>query len=680
MLRARTGFPSMKQLSILILAVSPLFGASSSEQASPHARLQSFGVQEARWTGGFWHQRFSLAERVMAPFLWEYFQGHSHELGISGIGRSQAWENLLIAGGKRKGTFEGRAWSDGDFYKWIESLAHIYAITRDERLDRLMDDVIGVIGMAQQPDGYINTQITVPQKPRFRNIVDHETYNLGHLMLAACAHHRATGKRSLMEIAKKVADCLHAEFADPARHFIGYTSIMGLTELYRVTRDQKYVQLAAEFVNKQGRVKGGVSKFQDWTPLRKESTATGHAVWGTYLYSGATDVFLETGDETLLPALTRIWDDLSTRKTFITGAVSAAHHTLTPDRSYAAEAFGNQYRFPNAFSSNETCSHIGSALWNWRLLKMTGEARYADAIERVIYNSMLSSVGLEGKTFFYTNPLRRHGANGVFLEDDTMTRWTHRIGYCCPPNILRMLASLHQWAYASAKDEVWINLYGSSVLSTRLADGNPMRLEQQTDYPWDGKVRVTVQLEKPATFALKVRIPSWAEGATVRVNGNAVKASVRPNEYTSVVRKWAGGDVVEIDLPLKVRLLEAHPLAEEVFGHVAVSRGPMVYCVESPDLPGGVGVSEIAIRSDIELAPRFDPHLLGGIVALEGLAMAVSEEEWPGPGLYRTLRRATTREVSIRLIPYYAWANRGISDMSVWMPVLPANPVLEATQ
>ncbi len=656
----------MKEITSIIvtwLALAPLVATAGSGADRPGAPAPG----EARWTRGFWADRFSLAENVMAPFLWEYMQGHADTIGISGLGRSFAWNNLQIAAGIRKGAFEGRAWSDGDFYKWLESLAHLYAVDRDARLDALMDQVIAVIGQAQQPDGYINTQITIPGKKRFAAPENHEMYNLGHLMLAGAAHYRATGKRTLLDIARRAGDCLHAEFASPRRHFPGYTSIMGLVELYRASGDRKYLDLAVEFVSKQGAEPGMLEKYQDRTPLRKETRALGHAVWGTYLYSGAADTFIETADKTVLAALERIWQDLYSTKTYITGSVSAAHHIRTPASAVVAEAFGKEYRLPSGAASNETCSHIGAAMWNLRMLRATGEARYADRIEQVIYNSLLASMGVEGKTFFYTNPLRRHGAEGVFLEDDTLTRWSHRVGNCCPPNILRTLASLQEWAYGIGASDIWVNLYGASLLESSLG-GTPVKIEQQTDYPWDGNIRLRVDVAKPARFGLRLRIPAWTDKAALRVNGAALEARPEASGYLRLERTWSAGDVVELALPMEPRLMEANPLVEELGAQVAVQRGPMVYCLESPDLPGGVQVSEVALPLNAALTPRFDRNLLGGVVVLEGAGVAFRQGDWSGL-LYRALQPGTPREIPVRLIPYYAWANRGISHMTVWLPV-----------
>src|SRR5262249_53030707 len=323
------------------------------------------------------------------------------------------------------------------------------------------------------------------------------------------------------------------------------------------------------------------------------------------------------------------------------------------------------YQLPNSAAHNETCAAVGNALWNWRMLQITGEAKYADVLELALYNAVLAGVSLDGKRFFYTNTLR---------QLDTMPaplRWSHTREewiscYCCPPNVARTVAQVSGYAYGRSDRGVWVHLYGRSTLDTTLPDGRRVKLKQETDYPWDGRVKITIESAPAGEASLFLRIPGWANGATLTANGTP--AAVTAGRYAEVRRTWAVGDGAELVLPMRPRLVEAHPLVEEARHQVAVMRGPLVYCLESTDLPEGVGVLAVAIPRDVKFIPRFDRELLGGVTVLEGKADAATGAAW-GNELDRGFKPSASRSVDIRLIPYYAWANRGKSEMTVWMPL-----------
>lgn len=641
---------------------------------SPNVKLRSINIEDCQWTEGFWADRFDQAHKITQPFMWNYFNGKSRQNGLAPQhGRDQSWGNFLIAAGEMEGNFKGRDWQDGDFYKWLEATAFIYANTKDKVLKDQMDNVIPIIGKAQQKDGYISNPISIQGRDRWENYNHHELYNMGHLINAACIHHRVTGELSLLEIAKKAADYLYTVFMQPNEHLSHFgfnpTQIMGLVELYRTTGEQKYLELASQFVKMRGSVPGGTDNNQDRVPLRDEYLAVGHAVCGTYLYCGATDLFAETGDSTLIAALDRIWEDLHHNKLYITGGVSGKHHTLSPRRHVVTECFGDHMSMPNATCSNESCSHTGNAMWNWRLFGLTGEARYMEIIERTLYNAFLAGMGIEGNMWMYTNPLRRYGSEGIFEDDDTMQRWIYRDGYCCPPQLLRTIAKLSGWAYSTSDHGVWVNLYGSNVLETNLSDENLVRLVQKTNYPWSGDVQITIENAPKQLQEINLRIPHWANGTSINVNGESVEGEVLPSSYFKVSRRWKKGDVIQINMPMKPQLIEANPEIEELVNQVAVIRGPIVYCLESPDLGGGVKPADVLIPSDMDLNPVHDPHLLGGVTMLEGKAWYKAANRWKNQ-LYQPLGEEAIKPIDIRLIPYYAWANRGISYMTVWMNVL----------
>jgi len=300
------------------------------------------------------------------------------------------------------------------------------------------------------------------------------------------------------------------------------------------------------------------------------------------------------------------------------------------------------------------------------MLRIDGDPKYADVMELVAYNTMLSGVSIDGKNFFYTNPLRWYGSEHSLLSHDQLSRWYIYTCYCCPTQVARSIAGLHKWAYCLSDEGLWVNLYGSNRLETKLVDGSPLKLTQETDYPWDGSIKITIQ--EDGKFALMLRIPAWAERAEIRINGAAADTEARPGTYAAVERKWSDGDQIELILPMEARLVKAHPRVEEARNHAAVMRGPVGYCLESVDLPDGVGIAEIHVPRDIQLIPRHDQDLLGGLTVLEGEALRIHQGEWDGR-LYRNMSKGSAEEIHITLIPYYAWANRGISEMTVWIPL-----------
>ncbi len=661
----------MRKALIWLVVAAGLPGAAKNRgvidtSESPYVKQRSAGMDAVRWRRGFWADRLERVCRVSLPAMWELMQDS---------GNAANFVNFKIAAGLVRGNFHGNNWSDGDVYKTLEAMAVTQLYTGDARLKEILEQAIGVIGQAQAPDGYIGTQTQLTEKKRWGDLRYHELYNLGHLFTAASIHHRVTGQDTFLAVARKAADYVYTVFkARPAElaHFgFNPSQIMGLVELYRTTGDPKYLDLAGIFVEMRGSRSGGSDLNQARVSVRKETDAVGHAVTGCYLWAGATDVYAETGDQELLEALERLWRDVVERKMYINGGVGTLHRGVSMRGDSVHEAFGRPYELPNRTAYNETCANIALAMWSWRMLGVTGEAKYGDVMELVAYNALLSAWGLDGKTYFYTNPLRRWGKEDRLLSQDTWQRWpsTTTPGapfcYCCPPNVLRTVAELAAWAYLVSEKNVWVNLYGSSVFDGPVAGVGRVRLIQETEYPWQGDIQVTV--ETAGEFRLNLRIPGWAEGAQVRINGQP-GPSAKPGRYVAVARSWKPGDGVELRLPMAPRLMEAHPKAEEARGQVAVMRGPVLYALESPDLPPGVRISEVALPAGIELTARHEPGLLGGITVLEGQAVRLPEGEWSGR-LYRPLGKPAPEKIRIRLIPYYAWANRGVSYMTVWMPV-----------
>ncbi|MCB9136821.1 MAG: glycoside hydrolase family 127 protein [Caldilineaceae bacterium] len=641
---------------------------------SPYAKLTSLPLDSVQWTGGFWGERFDRCHRVMVPNMWRLLEDPAI---------SHAYANFLIAAGDEEGSHQGPQWHDGDFYKWMEGAAAVYAVSKDPELDALLDSLIELIGRVQRDDGYIHTPVIIRRRQgladaeRFHERLDFETYNMGHLMTTACVHYRATGKTSMLDLARKAADYLYRFYIESspelARNAICPSHYMGVIELYRTTRDPRYLELGRNLVEIRDLVTNGGDDNQDRVPFRQQDRAVGHAVRANYLYAGVADIVAETGDESLMRVLETLWQSVVTQKMYITGGCGALYDGASPDGSEAQstitrvhQAYGREYQLPNTSAHNETCANIANAMWNWRMLLLTGEARYADVMELVFYNSALAGISLDGKKFFYTNTLRQLDDLPYELRW-SRTREPYISCFCCPPNLVRMIAEVNGYAYALAEDALWIHLYGSNRLTTATAAGDLLQLRQETDYPWDGHVTLTVEQPAASIQALMLRIPGWVNDATVSVNGEPVAETILSGRYFRLERNWTEGDVVELNLPMPAQLFQAHPLVEEVRNQVAVMRGPVVYCLESPDLPAGVRPMDVSLTDDAEftLAESRD---LPGIPALAtmGIINGAEADEWNGL-LYRELQPDEGAEMPIRLIPYYAWDNRGQSEMTVWL-------------
>jgi DUF1680 family protein len=547
-----------------------------------------------------------------------------------------------------------------------------------------MDKIIQVIGKTQREDGYIHSPVVIAQRQdvsqadEFRNRLDFETYNMGHLMTCACIHHRATGKTTLLRIAQRATDYLYGLYKRSpqilANNAICPSHYMGIVEMYRTLHDPRYLELAQGLIDIRDQVTQGTDQNQDRLPFREQTQVVGHAVRANYLYAGVADVFAETGDPNLLETLTTLWQDAALRKTYITGATGALYDGASPEGSKAHsaiqlvhQAYGRAYQLPNVTAYNESCATIGFALWNWRMLCITAQARYADMLEQILYNGVLATISLDGKRFFYRNTLRQ--VDDLPFE----LRWSHhRESYiscfCCPPNIVRTIAEVTGYAYNLTDSGVWVNLYGSNVLDTSLTDGSRLKLIQETEYPWDGTIRFTFAEVPPTVLSVFLRIPGWSREAKVRVNGVSLNRDPQAEQYYEVKRTWAKDDRIELALPITTQLLEAHPLVEETRNQVAVKRGPLVYCLESVDLPDDVDITEIALTPTTKFNARFVPDLLGGICILKGQALRLPADKWDGT-LYRNISSKAPQFIDVTLIPYYTWGNRGHSEMTVWLPV-----------
>ena len=639
------------------------------ESNSPHNRLRPLAHDAVKWRDGFWGDHFELCRRVVLPAMRE---------SLNEPENGAVFSNFYIAAGLQEGERKGTMWSDGDCYKYMEAWSHVYGLTKERAILDELDALIAVIAQAQEDDGYISTAMQLSDdKEYWTNHRDHELYNMGHLLTAAAAHHSITGQRNFLRVAIKLADYLYDLFMPrPPRlaHFgFNPSNTMGAIDLYRATGNAKYLELAQCFVDMRGSQPGGGDQNQAMVPLREETRAVGHAVTAGYLYCGATDVVAETGDEDLLAGLLRIWDNAIHSKMYITGGTSAQHHGASQRPEFGGkagsvhEAFGYEYSLPNATAYNETCANIANAMWNWRLLNLTGDAKYADIVELVLYNSMLSSMSLDGLKFCYTNPLRWYGAEHPLLSQDTYGRWRLLYCYCCPTNTARTIALLHNWFYSVSEAGLWLHHYGGNQARTTLPDGAVVALRQETDYPWDEVVRITIDEAPACEISLMLRIPGWVDGASLRINGQASDQPLAAQSYVELKRTWQAGDRIELRLPLRPRVIKAHAKAEEIRNHVAIMRGPIVYCLEGDDLPGDVSILEVYAPDDMQLAARRESDLLGGVVTLGGKALRRFDANGSGR-LYMEAGQEQEEPLDIRLIPYYAWNNRGIGEMTVWLP------------
>lgn len=634
----------------------------------PFAELARLQDGTVRWTSGFWKQRQEMVRDSSLQSVLD---------ALDDTANATYFGNFRAAASGARG-FYGRYWSDGDCYKTVETMLLLLDQQHEASMATRIEQMVADIEAAQEPDGYINTQITLTDLGRWTSIEHHELYNFGHLFTLACLHHQVTGSKRLLDVATRAADYLYATFAprDPAMAKFDFnpSHIMGLVELFRETGRQSYLDLARIFVDNRGahpdQSGNNGDQSQMRIPLLEETEAVGHAVTGPYLWAGAADIFMETNEKPLLEAVRRIWDDSTYRRMYITGGIGALHKGTSersrPRYEQVAESYGRPYQLPNDTAYNETCANISNAMWSWRLLQITGEARYADIIEQVMYNSGLSGISLSGTEFTYTNPLRHNGDKQFIGNNDSPRRWQRFGCYCCPPQVTRTLAGMHRWAYSSSADGLWVHLFGSSHLAFGTGE-DEIVLEQTTNFPWEGTVSLSVKVAPKRAYGINIRIPGWANGAVLSVNGSDVPINEAGAHYHGLHRVWQPGDKIELRLDLSPRIVIGRPEIEETRNQCAVLCGPLVYCLEGADLPDGTGIDEVVINPSTEFKSRLGSGMFEGMRLLD--ATLSSRAPWTDPGLYAPLPVAPTANVRATLIPYFAWNNRADNTMSVWLPL-----------
>lgn len=573
-------------------------------------------------------------------------------------------KNFAVAGKLVPGRHEGALFNDSDVYKVIEGIAYTLTSRRDAELERRADDIIDQIAAAQQPDGYLNTYYTLAEpQARWKNIqFGHELYCAGHLIEAAVAYKQATGKDKLLKVAERLADHIASEFGPDKRHEAsGHEEIeLALVKLWQATGERRFLDQARFFLDMRGRADGRKlfgEYAQDHQPVREQTEVTGHAVRAMYLYAAMADVAAATGDKELFAALERIWQDVVGRKMYVTGGIGPSAHN---------EGFTVPYDLPNDSAYAETCAAIGMALWNHRMFLMTGDGKYADVLEREVYNGLLSGVSLSGDRFFYVNPLGSKGGH-------------HRVPWfdcsCCPTNIVRYIPGLGERVYATRGDELWAVLYAAGTAEVTLGGKIPedepadrddsakatrLRVTQTGRYPWDGHLELKLDPTAERAFAVKLRVPGWCHKFDLALNGQTIKTPAVDKGYVTLRRKWQPGDTITLELAMPVERVHADPHVKADVGRVAIARGPVVYCLEGADNDGHV--RDLYLPADAPLTDEFQPDLLDGVTVVHGKAMGVSAD---ADG------ELATSPVAFTAVPYFAWDNRQPGPMVVWLPETP---------
>ncbi len=608
---------------------------------SQNVSLQSIGVDEVTLEDSFWEPRREINRISTIPSQIKQCED-THRV-----------DNLRRVLGNGEVKFEGIYFNDSDVYKVMEAISWSLATHPDAELDSKMDELIEVVASAQQPDGYLNSYFMFErEKERFTNLKDmHELYCAGHLIQAAVAHHRATGKSTFLEVAKRLSDCLYVNFGPDGRPgACGHPEAeMALVELARETGDERYLVLAKCMIDARGMnppILGGAEYHQDHQHISRRDTITGHAVRDLYLMCGGTDVVLENGDENYLTGLNAIWDNFTSRRIYVNGGAGARHE---------GEAFGVDYELPNSRAYNETCAAIASVMWQYRMLHLTGEAKYASLMEHTLYNAVLPGLSLNGMEYFYENP----------LEDNGTHRRQAWFGCaCCPPNVARLMAQLPGYFASTNGNSIYLHLYAASEMKLKL-DIGVITLKLRTEYPFNGSVQIDVE-GADAPFDLYLRVPHWVKEGKAAHNGNVLACI--PDEYVAISAVQSG-DKITLEFPFQVELLASHSRVVSNRNQVAIQYGPLIYCIEQADLEGG-DIRDVVLNSDTDFKLKAQSSLPGNIPILEGMALICTPS--PESSLYHSIVQKESLSVITKMItavPYYVWANREPGPMRVWIPM-----------
>ncbi len=641
---------------------------------SKYAKVSGAEYDRIKWTGGFWKEVVENCAESTVPHLQKMFEA---------LDAGHVVENFRICAGEKNGEFGGSDFGDGDFYKWMESQLYSAEQLQDQsRLDKL-DEYIDLIGRAQEDDGYISTKQIIgmrngTRQGRLGDINEFEVYNMGHLFTSACLYKRITGKENFLNIARKAADFLENMYAEAEKKGEVQTAVcpshyMGLIEMYRTTGEKKYLDLAHKAIVLRDSVKEGMDDNQDRLPLKKHEKIIGHAVRATYLYAGVADLYAEEGDKDYLDVLHKVWKNMVDTKIYLTGGVGALYNGASPygdfwNHQLIHQAFGYEYQLPNVTAYNETCASIGLVMWAYRMFLIEPKAEYFDVIERALLNVNLAAVSLDGKKFFYENMLRR-AKKLEYKLIWPLTRTEYLISYCCPPNLARMVTQSGEYAYTVSADSVYTGIYGECDAALTLENGASFTLKQKTEYPYNGKIVFefeNVSCDRPIT--LNLRIPKWAEAGSIKVGQEEFKLDKTTREsYQAVHVEELAGTTVELELEMPVRFTIAHPMVEEDSQLIAVEKGPLVYCMESPDTDIRtlddicINIHSIFRENKIRIKDR-------EIGVLETEAYQIIHEDYDPNELYQSFTGEKKKSIPVRLIPYFAWDNREYGEMRIWMP------------
>jgi uncharacterized protein len=630
---------------------------------SPYAKLKTVPVSAVVIEEGFWSKRRKTNLESSIPSMHDELVFHGR------------MNNFLRLDGKSTAPQTGPVYSDSDIYKWMEAVGFSLQSGDQPALREMTAAMIGNVVEAQEPGGYLNTYF-VGDRKALRMLYDtqttgHELYCIGHLLQGAIAYYRATGDPQLLEAGIRFVDDFllpgYGSGKNQKGIVAGHPEIeMALIELYRTTGNRRYVELAGYILHGDARIPlrpQQVAYMFCGIPFTSRTRLEGHAVRAMYACCGATDYYLETGDPAYWKALNMLWNDLTAHQLYVTGGVGARE---------AGEAFGDAYELPNARAYGESCAAIGNMMWNWRMLAATGEARFTDVMERALYNGINSGMSLDGRTYCYRNPLAfdpyRDTGDRHAPEGNIRNPWYDTT--CCPPNLERTFASLPSYFYSTSDEGVYVHLYDNSELSWRLHDGNGLRIRQQTHYPWSGDVRLTITPATPGEFTVFVRVPSWSRSNSVKVNGDSI-AGAQPGQYLPIRRRWSANDTIDLGFDMATQALRANPAVSEDRGRIAVQRGPVVFCMEQLDQPDHdtkINLNDYTARLDVPTDAHFDADLLEGVMVLDRPGAIV--QPTVDRGLYFPASETEQPEVTstnLKLIPYYAWANREPSRMQVWI-------------
>ena len=624
---------------------------------SPHAKLRNIPVRAVTITGGFWATRREINVTRSIPTM--------HDL-LEANGRMDNFRRLV---GKSQAPQKGPVFSDSDVYKWTEAVGFVLQSGDRPALREMAEKAIGEVVAVQESSGYLNTYYQDDKKSQRMlpqtQTTGHELYNIGHMLQGAIAYYRATGDRKLLDAGIRfVDDFLIPNYGPvPKKPIVsGHPEIeMGLIELYRVTGDKRQLDLAGYILQGDSRIelpeRRTIYMFSG-TPFTARTKMQGHAVRAMYACCGATDYFMETGDDKYWQTLNTLWNDMTSTKMYITGGVGSRSD---------GEAFGDAYELPNFRAYGESCAAIGNMMWNWRMLAVTGDAKFTDVMERSLYNGINSGMSLDGTLYCYRNPLAFDPSTG----DKIRNPWYDVT--CCPPNLERTFGSLPGYFYSTSADGIYVHFYDDSELKWHLENGSGLKVTQKTKYPWDGDVEIKVSPAEASDFTVYLRIPGWTDHAEVSVNGKTV-AGATPGSYLPVRRRWASGDLIQLKFNVVTQVLEANTRVADDTGRVAVQRGPLIYCLEELDQPSGISLNDVAVNPGREPSDQFQAEfkgdLLGGMVVLHHTGAMVERGAAEKMLYSHYSNTSNTRKVPLTFIPYYAWANRQATSMQVWNLVM----------